>query len=494
MIATERRARLGSIRVALGLALVLALGACETIDPAAGQGGGALAMSPAQEARIGAQEHPKILARYGGVYDDPRLGAYVASIGGRLVAHSEMAQAPFTFTLLNSPIVNAFALPGGYVYVTRGLIALANSEAELAGVLAHEIGHVTAHHTARRQGQATIANLGGLILGAVAGNSAVQQLAKVGSNLYLAGYSRQQESQADALGVRYLTRTGYDPFAEADFLADLGRYSALEAKISGGGGGEGGFFATHPSTPKRVHDAIAVAVRTGVKPFSRPRQRDRFLERISGLVYGDDPKGGVIAGRRFVHSTLGLTFTAPPGFHLTNTNEAVIGKGPGPSYVVFDAARVAQGVPMERYLTADWGARVRLTAVERLNINGMEAATGVARTAGQQGRFDIRYIAIRFSATQVYRFRIVTPVAQTAALARGMRRMTYSFHRLRPGEVPEAVTRIRIVTVRPGDSPQSLAKRMAVPKYPLETCLVLNGLNPDQPLTPGQKVKIISRN
>ncbi len=489
MIARHRRL----VPAVIGAAL-LTLGACETTDPAGGGSGGGLFMSPAQEAKIGAEEHPKVLAQFGGVYDDPELGAYVAAIGGRLVAHSEKAGAPFTFTVLNSAIVNAFALPGGYVYVTRGLIALANSEAELASVLAHEIGHVTARHTARRYSRATMAGLGSLILGAVTGNSMVQELAKVGSELYLAGFSRQQESQADRLGVRYLTGTGYDPFAEADFLATLARYSALEAKVTGAGGGGGGFFATHPSTPKRVREAIAVAAGAGARPYARPRHRDRFLDMIDGITYGDDPRDGVVDGRRFVHPALGFTFTVPPGFQMSNTDEAVIAKGPGPSYIVFDAARVAPGVSMQRYLSAEWGARAGLTGVEPLTVNGMEAATGVTRTSGQGGRFDIRYIAIRFSGARVYRFRIVTPVARTAALAEAMRRMTYSFRRLRPDEAPSAAPRIRIVTVKPGDTVETLASRMAVSKYPRETFLVLNALTPGQPLKPGQKVKLVSRN
>ncbi len=179
---------------------------------------------------MGRQEHPKVVAEFGGVYDDAELGGYVAMIGGALVANSELPRYAFTFTILNSPVINAFALPGGYVYVTRGLMALANSEAELAGVLAHEIGHVTARHPAQRYSRGVIANLGVTLLGILTDNPQVNQVAQIGGGLYLMRFSREEEYESDLLGVGYLSRTGYNPWGQARFLKSLGHKSVFEIR------------------------------------------------------------------------------------------------------------------------------------------------------------------------------------------------------------------------------------------------------------------------
>ena len=159
-------------------------------------------MSPSDEARIGNEEHPKILEEFGGAYPDPAIGLYVNSIGQFLVQTSETPNARFTFTVLNSPVVNAFALPGGYVYLTRGILALAGNEAELAGVIAHEIGHVTARHSADRVGNSVLANLGLAVLGAVTGNSVVNKVGQIGAVAVLQAHSRDDEFESDQLGVR----------------------------------------------------------------------------------------------------------------------------------------------------------------------------------------------------------------------------------------------------------------------------------------------------
>ena len=170
-------------------------------------------------------QHPQVLLQFGGAYDDPELQAYVTRTGRQLVAVSELPKEEFTFTVLDSDVINAFALPGGYVYITRGLLALADDEAELAGVMAHEIGHVTARHSAQRYSRGALAQGGvaiGTILAGVLGGGAAAQLAQqaggAGAQAYLAGYSRDQEFQADELGVRYLARGGYDPAAMSSFL------------------------------------------------------------------------------------------------------------------------------------------------------------------------------------------------------------------------------------------------------------------------------------
>ena len=238
-----------------------------------------LFMSPAEEQRIGAQEHPKILRAFGGAYEDPKLTPYIKSIGQFLVQTSETPGADFTFTILNTPLVNAFALPGGYIYVTRGLLALASNEAEVAGVLAHEIGHVTARHSASRATNTGLARLGLVILDVLSGNSMASQIGEVGALAVIQSYSRDDEFEADSLGVKYLSRAGFDPNAMSTFLEKLGAHSSFEAARLGVAREKGiDFFASHPRTPERVKRAIQLA---GTRQVDKPIvARDLYLRII----------------------------------------------------------------------------------------------------------------------------------------------------------------------------------------------------------------------
>ncbi|MEX1147898.1 MAG: M48 family metalloprotease, partial [Sphingomonadales bacterium] len=244
-------------RFAAALILSATLAACQTVNPATGKRDFTPFMSPSDEIQIGEQEHPNVTGQFGGVYDNPDVAGYVAAVGGRLAANSEMPELEFTFTVLNSPIVNAFALPGGYIYVTRGILSLFNSEAELASVLGHEIGHVTARHTARRYNQSMFAGLLGAGIGIALQNQAASELFSYGSQLYLLGFSRDQEYESDMLGVRYMNRAGYDPYASADMLRALQAQDALEARLSQAEGRSRPpeLLSTHPNTENRVERA-----------------------------------------------------------------------------------------------------------------------------------------------------------------------------------------------------------------------------------------------
>jgi len=471
----------------VGLALVSA--GCTT-NPATGESSFTLFMSPSDEVRVGAQEHPKILARFGGVYDDPDLGGYVAEIGGRLVANSEMPNFPFTFTVLNSPEVNAFALPGGYVYVTRGLVALANSEAELAGVIGHEIGHVVARHTAQRYSQAVAAGVGAALLGAVVGSDA-QQIAQLGSELYLAGFSREQEFQADELGVRYLKNAGYESYAMADFLEQLSRNKSLQEKILEDDLPDADFFSTHPNTPDRVARARAA----GAPGTTR---RDALLDTVSGLIFGDDPSQGLVRGPRFSHPDLGLTFEAPPGFKLINTQQAVYARKKNTAIVRFDVARRDETHPDPRiYLTEIWAPRVRLSDIERITINGLPAATAAARVSGSlddyRGPLDARFVAVQFPSNRLYRLLFLSRPESTAGLETDFQRMTFSLRTLSSTEAAQLVPlTVEVLDVRPGATTESLAVGLPFPDLKVERFRVLNGFDPgDQPV-PGERVKIIA--
>ena len=471
--------------------VVLAAAPSCTPNQATGKQDFTLFMSESEESRIGAQEHSKIIVRYGGVYDDPEIGAYVAEIGGRLAANSERTKTPFTFTVLNTPDVNAFALPGGYVYVTRGLIALANSEAELAGVVAHEIGHVIARHTAQRYSRAAATQIGATLLGALIGSRDVGDLLQVGGQLYLLSFSRAQEFEADSLGIRYLNRSGYDPVAEAQFLQNLGREKALQDRLAQRHARDrkSDFLATHPNTPERVQRAIAAA---GGGPSGRPLRRDIFLDRINGMLFGDDPEQGLIRGQRFLHPVLRFGFEVPPNFRLINTSERVIAIDPDKAYIVFDNAGRQTHPDVLTYLTQIWADGVALKDVERLTINGMAAATGQTTVNTQNGRANLRTIAIQFANGSIYRLRFLTPPALTGRLSTDLRRTTFSFRALSQAEASGLKPYLlRTVTVGARDSVDTLAARLPFRDFQVERFRALNGLGPNDRLRVGQRVKIV---
>ena len=483
-----------AFRAGLAGVLLSGLAGCTTTNPATGQSEFTPLMTPAQEVRVGAEEHPKIIKRFGGVYDDPDVGGWIAQIGGALVANSELPDLAFTFTVLDTDQINAFAVPGGYVYITRGLIALANTEAEIAGVLAHEIGHVTARHTAQRYNRTVAANLLTTVLGAATGSREIAQAGQLVGAGVLASYSREQEFEADILGVRYMTRAGYNPYGQADLLSQLQRERALALAIAGRDGADptASFFASHPNTIERVRRAVAAADVSGAAA-NAPYRRDEFLARVDGLIYGGSPDHGYIRGRTFWHPKLRFAFTVPPDFRLINTPRAVYARGPGGARIRFDISRKAGGGDPLAYLVDVWARDLRLRDVERITVNGLPAATGAADVNTRSGRRGLRLVAARSSAGAMFRLMFVTPPGLEDRLREDLRRTTYSLRELSPGEAARLKPRrIRVVTVGVGDTVEALARRMAVDDFPVERFRVLNALQPDARPRVGERVKIVS--
>ena len=475
--------------LSLAFLVCVLLAGCTT-NPVTGERQLVSMMSAKEEAAAGAAAHPKIVAAFGGVYDNQKTGMYVAQMVHRLAGASGRP-VTYQLTVLDSPVVNAFALPGGYVYVTRGLLALAGDEAELASVLGHEIGHVDARHSAQRQTAAMGASVLGAVLGAVVGSQAVNQVVGVGGQGLLAGYSRDQEFEADALGVRALARAGYDPYAGASFLEKMGAEEDLKAHMAGGqrDADKPDWLASHPATPARVAAAKSHAAETGAQPATLPRNRDEYLSAIDGMIYGDSPAQGMVRGREFLHPQMRFAFTAPRGFTLVNGAQAVGVQGPGKSVAKFDGASKAAHTGIREYLTSGWAARVQLAQVSEFQINGMRAASAFARI----GDYQARLVAIEYSPTQVYRFLVGVLPAMQGAHAPLLERMVMSFRRLSAAEASAIKPdRIRIVTVRPGQSAADLAARMSLPDFKEERFRVLNGLRPGDGLAPGMRVKIVS--
>lgn len=450
----------------------------------------------------GAKAHPDLLAEFGGALTGPQA-SYVEQVGKTIAIQSGLSNArgDFTVTLLNSPVNNAFAIPGGYVYVTRQLTALMNNEAELAGVLGHEVGHVAARHSAKRQQAASrnqlLGVLGSVLSGVLLGDSAFgrlgQQLASQGSQMLTLKYSRSQELEADRLGISYLKRAGYDPRAMATVLDSLARQNALESQLRGSTNQVPQWASTHPDPASRVRDAQAQAGagQTGSGQAGMTN-RDVFLTRIDGLVYGDDPKQGIIDGNRFTHPDLRLAFQAPEGFYLVNGTQAVSINGDS-GKAQFSGG--ALGTGLDAYiqtvfssLTQSGQARIVPSGIERAEVNGLAAAYGVAQVQASSGPVDVAVFAYDFGGGKAYHFLTITRVGGAGAF----NGMFKSMRRITAGEAGQVKPRrLSVVAVKAGDTVQSLAGRMAYTDAAVERFLVLNGLESGARLVPGQKVKLV---
>jgi len=485
----------GSLAGLLLAALVAAplLSGCST-NPATGEQSFTPFMSPQDELRVGREQDPKIREQFGGAYlENAELSAYVTRIGKKLAATSEMPHLDFHFTVLNTPDINAFALPGGYVYVTRGLIALAENEAELAGVIAHEIGHVTARHSAERYSRTVATSIGATLLGILADSRAIADLASQGANLYLKGYSRDQEFQADMLGIRYLSRAGYDTGAMASFLAKMGQASRLQAEIEGSDHDPDAvdLLATHPRTVDRVEQALAAAqVQRVAQPIVN---RDVFLDHIDGMMFGSDPKEGLIRGREFLHEELNFRFEVPPGFRLFNKPTQVLAADQAGARFVFDRARQSGGLQMADYLRARWAQGHQLRDLETINVNGMEAATAwLPVTAGNNESYVLRLVAIRYDPQTIYRMQFLIPRHRTRALSEDLRRTTYSFRPLTDAERASVrPLEIKVVTVDGTDTEAALASGIPHPGYEVRFFRMINGLDGGRLPPPGTRLKTI---
>jgi len=472
-----------------------ALGGCSA-NPATGSRSFTAFMSPEEEVRLGRQEHPRIVAQFGGEHGDQRLRAYVSRLGDALAARSEMPGLEWRFTILDSDVVNAFALPGGHVYATRALLALASSEAELAGVLGHEIGHVTARHTAQRYSSGVLAQAGttaATILGGVFLGSAGAQLAQntVGgtAQLALAGYSRDQEFEADTLGVRYLARGGYDTAAMASFLAKMQMESALQAELAGrpGGADEFSLLQSHPRTPDRVRQARQAAGVADDAPDARVGE-DEYLSAIDGLSWGGDARNGFVRNEAFVHPALRLRFSVPRGFRIVNGDSAVIASGPGGGRILFDRDARAPRGQLAAYL-----AQAGFQQARPATIGGLPAASGAGRVRTQSGQvLDVSVVLVE-GADAVWRFRFLSPPEASVALGPEFGRTAQSFRQMSPAEASAARPfRIRVLRAGAGDTQETMARRMAVADLPLRRFQVLNGLEPGEALRPGRRYKVIA--
>ncbi|MEL1250066.1 M48 family metalloprotease [Aurantiacibacter gilvus] len=477
--------------IALAGVASMALGACATIPGANVAPGSPIT---AEEAQVGAQYHDQFVAEFGGEMTGP-YAQYVEQVGQNIAVQSGLAdsRSAFEITLLNSSVNNAFAVPGGYVYTTRQLVNLMNNEAELAAVLGHEVGHVAARHSARRQQTAQrnqlLGLLGAVIGGGLLGSSELAQLSMQGSQALTLSYSRSQELEADQLGVDYLNSAGYDPRAMATLLTSLATQNQLDAQLQGRDNATIPEWAsTHPDPASRVQNAMQLAGNaTGVL------NRETFLSRIDGMIYGDDPQQGVIEGSTFIHPVLRFSFTAPQGFYMINGTRAVsINGDAGRAQLTLGQYNGDLDAYVRSVFTAIGGDQQQLSpsSVSRTTVNGLPAAYATVRVNNGQQQVDVTVFAYQFDNSTAYHFQAITPAGQSGTF----NSLYSSMRRISASEAGSVVPRrIDIVTAARSDTVATLSRRMAYDDAQEARFRVLNGLSSTDNVVPGREYKIVVR-
>ena len=442
------------------------------------------------------RQHPELVKEYGGAEVGARA-AYVEGVGRRVAAYSGVANPgqAYRFTTLNSAVENAFAVPGGYIYITRQLMALMDDEAELAFVLGHETGHIAANHAQARRSAAqrnSILGVLGAIIGSSIGGNAFGNMLAQSAQLRTLSFSRDQEYQADTLGTRYVVAAGYDPLGGANILASLGRADALQLRIQGKGNRSLPEWAsTHPNSENRVQRERQLAIQSG-RAGKGLRNRDAFLAQIEGLTVDDDPAQGVIEGRSFSHPDLRLQFVVPTGYLMQNSTSAVTIEGSA-GKAQFSGGGYSGSLEtyLDRVLYQLTGGRqqVAMAQPQQVNINGLPALVSIGRANTSSGAVDVSIMAYRWDRNTVYHFVMLT---QAGSGVGPFTSMVNSLRRLTPQEASSIRPRvIDVVTVGRGDTIQSLSQRMAYRDFQVDRFRSLNGLAANAALIPGQRVKVV---
>jgi predicted Zn-dependent protease len=477
------------------LAATLAAAGCAT-NPVTGKTD-VVTMSAAQEVEIGRKMHPQILQEYGR-YQDEELQAYVSEIGRRIGAKSHRPELQYTFTVLDSEEVNAFALPGGYVYITRGIMAYLNSEAELAAVLGHEVGHITARHAVRQQTGATATGVGATLIAILTGSGDLASLANMAGTALVRGYGRDMELEADQIGAEYLNRLGYSPEAMIDVVRLLKNQEMLELQLARQEGREPrvyhGVFSTHPDNDTRLKEVVASARQTAGAGEQRPDGRDAYLQRMAGLPLGPSREQGVVKGSRFYHGTLGMTVAFPSGWVVQNQPTKVVATTPQKDvFLQLTAVPPPPGIEPQELLARSL-AGVPLSGGEAITVNGLQGYTAIAREVGLPwgNRGPARSAVVYYNGLAY----IFTGATRLNAAFAGSDAVFLSsiktFRRLRDNELQLAEpNRLKLVKAGTGTRIATLAASSPIEKYPAERLRLLNDLYPDREPTPGQWLKVV---
>lgn len=447
-------------------------------------------MSERQELDLGARYNQEIL-KQNPPYADAKLQAYIQRVGERVARNSHRNQLSYVFTLVDSPDVNAFALPGGYIYIHRGLLAYLNSEAELAAVLGHEIGHVTARHSVRQQSQSTAWGLLGQAAAIGTGVGAVGDLTSVMGNAFVRGYGRDMELEADGLGAQYLARSGYDPQAMIEVVKvlksqeDFAREQAARRGEAPAQGGYHGLFDTHPDNDRRLQEVIGPA--RALVGGNQEVGRDAFLQQLDGLVFGDSAASGIRRGRHFYHGELDFTLTYPQGWQLVNRADVLIGHTPDEqAFIAMTLEPADKALAPAEYLRKRVGNQ-RLVAGEELRLGTLRGYTAILQ--GQAAR----RVAVIYRGDSAYLF--VAAVKGRASLESEDERFLEVIRSYRPLKATERKlaepVRLHLVRAKAGQGMAGLARNSPLPSDGEAQLRLLNGLYPAGEPRAGQWLKTL---
>ncbi|QLC73489.1 M48 family metalloprotease [Pseudomonas sp. LPB0260] len=477
--------KLRCVLVLLGL---LQLVGC-AVNPATGRSDFVM-MSEAQELELGRRYNQQILKQYPR-YPDEQLQAYVQQVGERVARHSHRSQLNYQFTVVDSPDINAFAVPGGYIYIHRGLLAYLNSEAELAAVLGHEVGHVTARHSVQQQSQSSAWNILGQAVAIGTGIGAAGDLANVLGGAFVRGYGRDMELEADGLGAQYLARSGYDPQAMIEVVKvlkaqeDFARDQAAQRGQSSPPSGYHGVFDTHPDNDRRLRQVLgpARALATGQQEVNR----ETFLKRLDGLPFGDSAATGVRRGQRFYHGELGITLGFPDGWSLINRADALIGHSVDQqAFIAMTLEGNPRGLSARQLLRQRVGGQP-LAAERELRQAGLSGYSAIIPGSAP------RRVAALLHGERAYLF--VAAVRGSASLESQDARFLEVIGSFRPITAAERrlaePLRLDIVTVKQGQTMAELARRSKLPGDAEASLRLLNNFYPVGEPRPGDRVKVV---
>ncbi len=454
-------------------------------------------MSEAQEISLGRQNDPKIRQQYG-VYNDPKLQAYVQRVGERLAKQSHRPHLKYTFTVLDGDEVNAFALPGGYIYITRGILAYIQNEAELAAVLGHEIGHVTARHGVNQYTRAMAAQIGAGVLSAVVpqlGNQIGQELINVIGNALLAGYGREDELQADRLGAEYIARNNYDPEAVIGVVSILKNQEEFEKKRAAAENREPqvyhGVFASHPSADDRLQQAVAEAQKFKTGAATRLARED-YLKQLDGTVFGDSPREGVRRGSSFYHRDLNFAVDFPAGWKIVNQPKSVSGVSPNQGALLdLSTADIGKTANPREFMTArlKLGDLTREGAVAGTQLPSHTAVSYINTPFGKRNaRVSVVYLGPR-----AYVFHGTTKAPEELdkidplflATAKSLRPLNAQEKKLAEGLL------IKVRKAAAGETFAGLARKSPLTSYSESILRLINARFPEGEPKPGDFIKVI---
>ena len=479
----------------IALLLISVTSGC-AVNPATGARDFVL-MSEDAEIKLGRESHQQVINQFG-LYDAPALQVYVQSVGEKLALNSHRPDLVYRFTVLDSDQVNAFALPGGYIYITRGIMAYLNSEAELAAVLGHEIAHVTARHGVQQASQQQATGLGYLI-GSIfvpeLRTSSAQNLFNILGTAWIRGYGREHELEADSLGAEYIARSGYAPAAIIEVIGVLKDQETFDKDLAKIEGREPrayhGLFATHPRNDTRLQEVVGKANALARADTSLVN-RDEYLSKIEGMTFGDSEAQGIRRDSSFYHASLGFALDFPKGWKVDNQPQSIIAQAPqGAAVIQLAAEDINKRIDANEFIKT----RLKVKSLKQgraLSSHGLDGYTGITRGNTPFGQRDIR-ISVIYLGDKAYTFFATTKQAGAIdTFDEAFLTTVESFHRLSDEERPLAkALSIQIITAKEGDTYAGFAKQARIPNYAESQLRLMNGQYPQGEPVPGQRIKIV---